>query len=402
MSALPSMVGPGRKQGVSVSEVVVFDLETTGIGPNHRIVEIGGVIWDYESDEVVGEFETLIDPQRALDGKAKEKNGLEYSDLTSAPLFEEVAPWLVKIFDRRPVVVHNASFDIPMINREFERAGIEFQLSQVVCTYILTNKKLSLAASDVGYPLLRAGTAIEDARATLEVFRQQDFRRAINGANRAQHVAPKMQIMEHRTLSRFQAGVSDEEYELETFSRHLEFEGLDPERQFLSLLDEVLEDMRIDPREQDELDKFAYELGFSAAQVRQLKSRYLSSVKTAALRDGKITHKEADLINSLSTLLGFPANVSPSNTHSEIELEQGALLCATGSPVINGKSVSKNEIRITVETAGFQFTDVLNKKSGVALLILPGESSSSGKAQKAANWGIPTIDYRTFLNRIGL
>jgi hypothetical protein len=210
-----------------------------------------------------------------------------------------------------------------------------------------------------------------------------------------------MQIMEHRTLSRFQAGVSDEEYELETFSRHLEFEGLDPERQFLSLLDEVLEDMRIDPREQDELDKFAYELGFSAAQVRQLKSRYLSSVKTAALRDGKITHKEADLINSLSTLLGFPANVSPSNTHSEIELEHGALLCATGSPVINGKSVSKNEIRITVETAGFQFTDVLNKKSGVALLILPGESSSSGKAQKAANWGIPTIDYGTFLRRIG-
>lgn len=383
-----------------MSEVVVFDLETTGIGPNHRIVELGGVIWDYESDEVVGEFETLIDPQRALDGKAKEKNGLDYSDLTAAPLFEEIAPWLVKIFDRRPVVVHNASFDIPMINREFERAGIEFQLSQVVCTYILTNKKLSLAASDVGYPLLRAGTAIEDARATLEVFRQQDFRRAINGANRAQHVAPKIQIIEHRTLSRFQAGVTDEEYELETFSRHLEFEGLDPEKQFLSLLDEVLEDMRIDPREQDELNKFAYELGFSAAQVRQLKNRYLSSVKTAALRDGKITLKEADLINDLSTLLGFPANVSPSTSRSDIELAQGALLCATGSPVINGKSISKDEIRITVETAGFRFTDILNKKSGVALLILPGESSYSGKAQKAANWGIPTIGYEAFLKRI--
>lgn len=384
-----------------MSEVVVFDLETTGFGLNHRIVEIGGIIWDYESDEVVGEFETLIDPQRALDGKAKEKNGLDYSDLTSAPLFEEIAPWLAKIFDRRPVVVHNASFDIPMINREFERAGLEFQLSQVVCTYILTNKKLALAASDVGYPLLRAGTAIEDARATLEVFRSQDYRRAINGVTRTQHVAPTMQILEHRTLSRFQAGVTGEEYELETFSRHLEFEGLDPERQFLSLLDEILEDMRIDPSEQDELNKFAYELGFSSAQVSQLKNRYLSSVKTAALRDGKITQKEADLINNLSTLLGFPANVMPSSAQSEIELEEGALLCATGSPIIDGKSVSKDEIRITVESAGFQFTDTLNKKSGVALLILPSEVSSSGKAQKAANWGIPTIDYETFLKRIG-
>lgn len=384
-----------------MSEVVVFDLETTGFGPNHRIVEIGGVIWDYESDQVVGEFETLVDPQRALDGKAKEKNGLDYSDLTSAPLFEEIAPWLAKIFDRRPVVVHNASFDIPMINKEFERAGLEFQLSQVVCTYLLTNKKLALAAEDVGYPLLKAGTAIEDARATLEVFRGQDYRRAVNGVTRTQHVAPAMQILEHRTLSRFQAGVTVEEYELETFSRHLEFEGLDPERQFLSLLDEVLEDMRIDPSEQDELNKFAYELGFSAAQVSQLKNRYLSSVKTAALRDGKITQREADLINNLSTLLGFPPNVVPSSNQSEIELEEGALICASGSPIIDGKSISKDEIRVTVETAGFQFTDTLNKKSGVALLLLPSDASSSGKARKAASWGIPTIDYEAFLKRIG-
>lgn len=383
-----------------MSEVVVFDLETTGIGPNHRIVEIGGIIWDFESDEIVGEFETLINPQRALDGKAKEKNGLNYSDLTMAPLFEEVAPWLARIFDRRPVVVHNASFDIPMINREFERAGIDFQLSQAVCTYILTNKKLSAAASDVGYPLFRAGTAIEDARATLEVFRKQDYRRAINGANRKQHFAPSSMVMEHRTLSRFQAGVSHEEYELETFSRHLEFEGLDPERQFLALLDEVLEDMRVDPREQDELNKLAFELGFSAAQVKQLKNRYLASVKSAALRDGKISEKEAELINTLSELLGFPGNVAASASSSEIELHRGALVCATGSPLIGGKSVSKNEIRITVESAGFIFTDTLNKKSGVALLLIPGQASASGKAQKAANWGIPTMDYEDFLKRI--
>lgn len=80
---------------------------------------------------------------------------------------------------------------------------------------------------------------------------------------------------------------------------------------------------------------------------------------------------------------------------------EGALLCATGSPIIDGKSVSKDEIRITVESAGFQFTDTLNKRSGVAPLILPSEVSSSGKAQKAASWGIPTIDYETFLKRIG-
>lgn len=383
-----------------MSEVVIFDLETTGFGVSHRIIEIGGIIWDYESDEVVGEFETLFDPQRAIDGKAKEKHGLDYSDLTSAPLFEEAAPWLARIFDRRPVVVHNASFDLPMINREFLRSGLDFQLTQAVCTYILTNKKLSLAAADVGYPLLKAGTAIEDARATLEVFRNQDFRRAINGAGRTQHIAPKDNYLEHRTLSRFQAGITAEEYELETFSRHLEFSGDDPERQYLALLDEVLEDMRIDPYEQDEMDKFAFELGFSASQVKQLKNRYLSSVKSAALRDGKITQKEADLINQLSSLLGFDANIEPSSIDAGFELEKGALLCATGSPVIQGKSVTKDEIRVTVESAGFRFTDTLNKSSGVALLILPGDSSSSGKAKKASNWGIPTMGYEDFLRRI--
>ena len=382
------------------SEVVIFDLETTGFGLNHRIVEIGGIIWDYESDEIVGEFETLVDPQRALDGRAKEKNGLDYSDLTAAPLFSEIAPWLAKIFDRRPVVVHNSSFDIPMINREFERAGLDFQLSQVVCTYILTNKKLKIAAQEVGYFLFNAGTAIEDARATLEVFRNLDYRRAINGASRSLHVAPKGTFMEHRTLSRFQAGVTTEEYELETFSRHLEFEGMDPERQFLALLDEVLEDMRIDPNEQDELNRFAFELGFSSSEVAQLKNRYLSSVKTAALRDGKITEKEAKLINELSELLGFPGNVQATSSSGAFELEEGSLICATGSPVIEGRSVSKEEIRLTVETAGFTFTDILTKKSGVSLLILPGESSSSSKAKKAAQWGVPTIDYESFLRRL--
>ena len=54
-----------------MSEVVIMDTETTGIGPGHRILEIGGVIWDYESDKISGEFETLINPERDIDAKAR-------------------------------------------------------------------------------------------------------------------------------------------------------------------------------------------------------------------------------------------------------------------------------------------------------------------------------------------
>lgn len=74
-----------------MSEVVIVDTETTGLGPTHRIFEIGGVIWDYESDSVSGEFETLVNPERDMDAGARKRHGLKPSDLTAAPLFSEVA-----------------------------------------------------------------------------------------------------------------------------------------------------------------------------------------------------------------------------------------------------------------------------------------------------------------------
>ena len=170
-----------------MSEVIIMDTETTGIGPGHRILEIGGVIWDFESDEVIGEFETLINPERDIDAKARMRHGLKPSDLTPAPVFAEVGPWLAHVLHRRPVFFHNVNFDVPMLHSEFDRASLDFRLSQVGCTYLATGVKLSEACKAIGYEHLNGGNALADARATLEVLRTLDYRRMVNGMSKVEH-----------------------------------------------------------------------------------------------------------------------------------------------------------------------------------------------------------------------
>ena len=389
-----------KLKGESVSEVVIMDTETTGIGPGHRILEIGGVIWDYESDKISGEFETLINPERDIDAKARLRHGLKPSDLTPAPVFSEVGPWLAHILHRRPVFFHNVNFDVPLLHSEFERAGISFLLTQVGCTYLATGLKLSEACKAIGYEHLNGGNALEDARATLQVLRTLDYRRMVNGMSRNEHSAGGIEIGSHRTLSRFQAGLPVHGYTLKRFSRSLEFSGLEAEMSYLVLLDEVLEDMQITDAEMRDLRSLANGMGLSAADVEDLNRTYLAQLESAALRDGQITVEEANLINSYARLLGLEATVEPTNAGNTFELEKNALICSSGTAIIDGQELGKSELGKLVAGAGYRFTDTLNKKDNIALLLLPDKTSGSSKAKKAAAWGIPTLSVEEFLKRL--
>lgn len=150
------------------------DVETTGlfVGYHHRVIEVGVVLFDLEGG-VHGEFESLINPRR--DVSAEEIHGLSASDLAYAPSFEELCPEIISALTGRVLVAHNARFDSEFLTAEFERALIHIPEVPQICTMQLAarsgfGRTLDDACSTLGITRVNKHTAIDDARATAELF----------------------------------------------------------------------------------------------------------------------------------------------------------------------------------------------------------------------------------------
>lgn len=380
-------------------EVVVFDVETTGFKQTDRLVEIAGIIWDTESDAVVGEFETLIDPSRNVPAEVSQIHGLRGEHLSTAPTFSELSDWLMHIFDRRPVITHNASFDLRMVNQEFERIGVDFRLVQAGCTLMATGKRLALACEDVGYSLENAHSALADARGALAVARSIGIDYFLDSMTSKLHVAPPYKLGTPRTLSRAQIGLEEHDSNFRSLPRRIEFEGSPVDYYYLAFLDEVLDDMVVTDQELETLGEIAAEAGLAAEQISDLHRVYLAHLESAALRDGRITPEEMDLIDQFAKLIGVKPTVTVTEGVDRAELRKDLLICSTGTADIGGHIVSKDELAARVVANGHEFTDNLTKKAGIGLLLVDSYGSQSGKVKNAVKWGIPIMSVSDYLSQ---
>lgn len=119
------------------------DLETTGLGPGtHRIAEIGVVTLDDRGSE---EWSSLINPGRPALGQ-RVIEGVDESELAAAPRFADIAHDLVRRFEGRVLVAHNARFDYAFLQAEFRRVGVAFD-AKALCTVMLSRKLYPQEAS---------------------------------------------------------------------------------------------------------------------------------------------------------------------------------------------------------------------------------------------------------------
>src|SRR5262245_55336689 len=101
------------------AELVVFDLETTGLSAKTcRICEIGAV--RVRALEIVGTFETLVDPGTALPGLVAALTGIKQEDLRKAPRVELALRRFLEFAGEVPLVAHNARFDVSFLARAVE------------------------------------------------------------------------------------------------------------------------------------------------------------------------------------------------------------------------------------------------------------------------------------------
>lgn len=104
---------------------VVLDTETTGIGEGHRIIEIGCV--EVIERKLTGrQYHVYIDPQRDIDPEAANVHGItnEWLQERNAPVFARIVDEFREFIQGAELVIHNAAFDIGMMDAEFRRLNL--------------------------------------------------------------------------------------------------------------------------------------------------------------------------------------------------------------------------------------------------------------------------------------
>ncbi|OBF63605.1 hypothetical protein A5753_11815 [Mycobacterium sp. 852002-51971_SCH5477799-a] len=167
---------------------VVVDLETTGGRTKSTggtvpdaITEIGAV--KVRGGAVLGEFATLVDPQRSIPPQIVQLTGITTAMVTDAPTIDAVLPMFLEFagFDRGAVLVaHNAGFDAGFLRAAAQQCDIAWPRPQVLCTVRLARRVLSreeapsvrLASLARLFAVTTQPThrALDDARATVDVL----------------------------------------------------------------------------------------------------------------------------------------------------------------------------------------------------------------------------------------
>lgn len=182
--SLPDLDG-AAEMSLRETTFVVVDLETTGgrmtatdAAAADAITEIGAV--KVRGGVVLGEFATLVDPQRSIPPQIVQLTGITTAMVCDAPTIGAVLPMFFEFARGSVLVAHNARFDIGFLRSAAEQCGIRWPRPQVLCTVKLARRVLSreeapsvrLAALARLFAVASEPShrALDDARATVDVL----------------------------------------------------------------------------------------------------------------------------------------------------------------------------------------------------------------------------------------
>lgn len=168
---------------LSETTFVVLDLETTGSSPatGAGITEIGAV--KVRGGEVIGEFQTLINPGGPIPAFITILTGITQSMVAPAPSIEEVFPAFLEFLgphQENILVAHNAPFDIGFLKASAANQNYSWPKYQILDTARLArqvllrdeviNCKLATLAQFFRTDTSPNHRALDDAKATVDVL----------------------------------------------------------------------------------------------------------------------------------------------------------------------------------------------------------------------------------------
>jgi len=157
-------------------EFVVLDTETTGLRPgHHRMIEVAGI--RMRGGEVVGSFQSLVNPGVRLPAFIVQFTGITQEMVTSAPKTHEVLPDFLHFVEGAILVGHNVGFDIGFLSYEARLLGYDFPIDGLDTIPLarrflpgLRRFKLDKVAAHLKIAMASRHRALGDARVTAAIF----------------------------------------------------------------------------------------------------------------------------------------------------------------------------------------------------------------------------------------
>ncbi|MEE0969242.1 MAG: PHP domain-containing protein, partial [Clostridia bacterium] len=146
--------GIGTKyKGAFTDEIVVFDIETTGLSPVAcGITEIGAV--KIKNGAVIDRFNTFVDPERPIPEEIVALTGITDEMVKGAPKADEAIKSFFDFADGKLLIAHNANFDTGFIRHFAAENGMRLEnpyvdtvaISRFINTDIKNHKLDTLAS----------------------------------------------------------------------------------------------------------------------------------------------------------------------------------------------------------------------------------------------------------------
>ena len=168
----------GPADNAITDEVIVFDIETTGLSnQTERITEIGAV--RYVGGEAVEEFDTFVNPGKPIPDKIVKLTGITDAMVAGAPSEKDALEQFYAFCGSTKILVaHNAAFDTGFIRAAAKRSGLPYPFTSVdtltICRSLyphLKNHKLDTVAEYLQLPPFNHHRACDDARVLAGIWK---------------------------------------------------------------------------------------------------------------------------------------------------------------------------------------------------------------------------------------
>jgi len=116
-----------------MSDILVLDTETTGLGDDAEIIEIGII---NGSGEAV--MNTLVKPTISIPKEATAIHGITDNDLLNAPVFADVVEELEGLIQGKILLIFNADYDLRLLRQTARKSKVQINLepAEVRCVML--------------------------------------------------------------------------------------------------------------------------------------------------------------------------------------------------------------------------------------------------------------------------
>ena len=164
------------KCAIGEAEFCAVDVETSSLGPDSRLVEVGAVRFDLGGNRQ--DFQSLVNPCEPISPAATAIHGIDEHMVRNSPCAADVLPGLLNFMRGCVLMAHNATFDVSRIAREIMRTGGTPPGVPVLCTVRLSRSLLKGLKSyslgnltrSLGIETGELHNALPDAEAAARVF----------------------------------------------------------------------------------------------------------------------------------------------------------------------------------------------------------------------------------------